>query len=207
MPGMGRIGYGRRMVTGYSQNIRGQIHNFRAAAGAVSIALAGLLFGPTLRRALAPNRRALTQGLLGVLVLTAATFGAYSCVRHAIPEVASEVRRLYGLLTAPPGPRAAIPLLTLAVLGEELVWRGVLYPALTQRMSRPVAVGIATLLYALPQAGSGSWLLVALALGCGSLWTLQREWTNGLLAPTITHLGWSLCLFVVAPLEGHGAPW
>jgi membrane protease YdiL (CAAX protease family) len=61
------------------------------------------------------------------------------------------------------------------------------------------------MLYALPQAGSGSWLLMAVALGCGALWTLQREWTHGLLVPTITHLGWSLCLFVLVPLE-EGAP-
>lgn len=144
--------------------------------------------------------RAVVVGVLGAAALTTATYVAYPFAVQLVPWLGPEVTALYALLEAPPGPRAAYPVLLGVVVVEELVWRGLIYDMLEQRMRPAIAVPVATALYAIPQVATGSWVLVAVALGCGSIWTAQRARTGSLVAPLITHALWSSAVFAVVPL-------
>lgn len=82
-------------------------------------------------------------------------------------------------------------------IAEELFFRGALFSAVGDRW--PVLV--TSLLYALVTAATGNPMLVFAAIVLGLLVGLQRRVTGGVLAPTITHLTWSLgMLFLLPPL-------
>lgn len=132
------------------------------------------------------------------LALAALTYLAYP-LAQGIPGLEGEVAALYDDLRDSPGPVLGLPLLLLAVLAEEVVWRGVLMRRLSWRQPW-VAIAIATVAYAIPQAFSGSWVLVLVALGCGGIWTTQRHWSGGIAVPALTHAVWNCAVFVIYPL-------
>ena len=115
-----------------------------------------------------------------------------------LPGAEAQVDALYANLQHPPGPVAALPVLALAVVAEEVVWRGVAIDVLGP--NAPRALFGAALLYAIPQVLSGSWLLFVLALVCGVAWGLLRLWRGSLWAPMATHFAWNLVVFVFWPL-------
>ncbi len=170
------------------------------AAASATLAIGWMSAGQALRAQLVTTPRGVAQGLAGGILLTGVTHLSYALTAPLVPGLSQEVRRLYDLLEAPPGPLAAIPILTAVVLAEELVWRGILLPALRTRLRAWPAIALATVLYALPQLASSSWVLVAAALGCGAVWTLQRERSGSLVVPTVTHLTWDILVFVAFPL-------
>ena len=139
-------------------------------------------------------------GLAGAGLLALATHALYPLAADLIPGLGAQVDHLYADLRDWPGPLYALPLLMLAVIAEELVWRGVLMRQLRWRKSF-VAVIIATAAYAIPQVFSGSWVLVAAAVGCGFIWTAMRAYTGGITAPALCHAGWNLVAFVFLPLD------
>jgi membrane protease YdiL (CAAX protease family) len=85
-------------------------------------------------------------------------------------------------------------------MAEELLWRGALLEALERRTSRLAAFAISVGSYALAQLGSGSWIVFALALVCGALWTLERLLTRSLLASAISHLIWTQTVILLHPV-------
>jgi membrane protease YdiL (CAAX protease family) len=54
--------------------------------------------------------------------------------------------------------------------------------------------------YAAAQIGTGSWILVLLALVCGTVWTLQRRWSRSLLSPLLAHLIWTPVVILLHPV-------
>lgn len=142
-------------------------------------------------------------GAIAGAVMALATQLVAPVALQLVPGAEAEVDALYANLAHPPGPIAALPVLALAVVAEELVWRGVAMELLAERPWW-VAVGAAALLYALPQIASGSWLLVALALACGLAWGAMRRWRGGLVAPITTHFVWNLAIFVLWPIRSQG---
>ena len=82
-----------------------------------------------------------------------------------------------------------------------MLWRGALLDALRRYLPVGTAAVLSTLCYAGAQLGSGSWLVVALAVVFGGLWTAQRLWTRSLLAPLLTHLAWTATVVAIAPVE------
>lgn len=171
-----------------------------AVASVVSLALCVVFHARLLRALLFPRPWWWLEGLVGALLLSLLTYASYPWLEVAWPGLGQEVGRLYAWLDAPPGRVRAIPILVLAVLAEECVWRGVLHLRLRQRLSRAAAVLVGSALYAAPQLASGSWVLVAAAFGLGVLWAVQRVRTGSLWVPFLTHLGWDLTVFVALPL-------
>ncbi len=152
-----------------------------------------------------PERRgwALAREIgIGVVAGAAMAAATHLCAPAAlglIDGAQAEVDALYANLAHPPGPLAALPVLALAVVAEEVVWRGVAMELLADRPAW-VAVGAAAVAYALPQIASGSWLLCVLALVCGSTWGALRRWRGSITAPMATHFVWNLAIFVLWPL-------
>jgi len=91
----------------------------------------------------------------------------------------------------------AVVLVVTAVNGvaEELYFRGALYAALPAHR----AVVGTTLIYAAVTAVSGIVLLAFAALVLGAVTAIQRRRTDGILAPIVTHLIWSLGMVALLP--------
>jgi uncharacterized protein len=79
-------------------------------------------------------------------------------------------------------------------IAEELFFRGSLYAAFPARpvLASTAAYGIATL-------GTGNLLLAFSAFVLGAVVGLERQRYDGLVAPILTHLSWSLTMLVALP--------
>ncbi|ROR52956.1 hypothetical protein EDD41_0075 [Luteococcus japonicus] len=95
--------------------------------------------------------------------------------------------------------RGSLPIVALLTalngLGEEYFFRGALFQALPRHRQ----VLVSTVLYSVVTAFSGIPLLVLAAAMLGAVVGLQRRATGGFLAPTITHLVWSLGMLFLLP--------
>jgi len=169
-------------------------------AGCAAIALAWIVDAPALRERLAPAMRPAALGLAVGLAMVAATLLGWPPIERAFPPLGDALERAYRPLADWPGARAALPVIALVVLAEELVWRGVLVEHLEARGPRAGRTALAAALYAGTQLTTGSLLLVAVALACGAVWTALRLHTRSLLAPLIAHLVWALAVFALRPL-------
>lgn len=153
---------------------------------------------------LQPDLAGLAWGLVAGAAMTAATYLLYPLLLAAEPAVASEVAELYDQLQLR-GLGTALPLVLLVVAGEEILWRGALLDGIvrTRRWNRRrlAEVAVVTGVYAAAQAGFGSLLLVAVAFGCGFVWSVLRLTTGQLVAPLASHLVWSSFVLWLAPLE------
>jgi uncharacterized protein len=171
-----------------------------AATGAGTVVLAWRADAHRLRALLRLDLRSIATGLAAGLLMLAATYLLYPLGVAAFPGLDPRVAQLYRPLAAPPGPVAALPVLLLAVLAEELVWRGLVLDALTTRLPAGPSVAAAAILYALPQVASGSAIVMAVALACGIVWGAERVRTDGLTVPLLTHAIWSTTVFALVPL-------
>lgn len=127
-------------------------------------------------------------GLLLVLFLVGAL------VVSQVPPLAGPVQDL--LNHAPRGSLPIVALLTaLNGVGEEYFFRGALFQALPRHRQ----VLLSTVLYSVVTAFSGIPLLVLAAAMLGAVVGMQRRATGGFLAPTITHLVWSLGMLFMLP--------
>lgn len=133
---------------------------------------------------------------LGV-VLVVATHAAFRILPFAFRH---EVRVLY--LSIDGGlPRPVLAAITAGVvLAEELVWRAAALEILRPRRGVKVRGVVAVALYVLPQIVGGAWLLMLAAAGLGAVFTVQRLTTGRLVPPLLTHMVWSVAIFVVVPL-------
>jgi membrane protease YdiL (CAAX protease family) len=93
------------------------------------------------------------------------------------------------------GPRALVLAVALVNgVGEEIFFRGALLAALEPRR----AALISTVIYVAVTAATGNLALVVAAAVMGTIFTLERLSTGGILAPITTHLTWStLTLFLL----------
>lgn len=169
-------------------------------AGGLCAVLAVWAGGAPLLARLTGGRSHWLRGIVAGLGMAVATWGVYPWARTWVPDLAVAVARLYAQLQDPPGPVLALPIIALVVVAEELVWRGVVFDVLERRFPVWVAITLGAIVYAVPQLASGSWVLVGLALGCGLVWTAQRQFSGGLLVPTVTHLTWDILIFVAVPV-------
>ncbi|OGQ89436.1 MAG: hypothetical protein A2289_07465 [Deltaproteobacteria bacterium RIFOXYA12_FULL_58_15] len=170
-----------------------------------AVATVGLMVSdrrPTMEL-LAPNRRVIMTGVLGGVLTAIATHLGYAFTLWIWPSFAAQTRCLFAVFEALPGSAASLHWLVLIIVAEEVLWRGAWVTILGARWS-VVAVVVPTILYAIAQLASGLWLVGALALGCGLVWTVERLWTRSLLAPLITHLIWDLGVMVWIPIDIPG---
>ena len=170
------------------------------AAAAVALWLAGSHTKSELRALLRTPWRAKAGAIAFGLLLAAATHIAFGLANIYAPALTRGVPELYSAIQATPGPVYAIPLVILIVFAEEVVWRGLVIHELNRRIGPTLVFVVAVLLYVLPQLVSGSWELIVVAamLGCVFVW--QRLTTGRLGDPFVTHLVWSVAVFVVFPV-------
>ena len=145
------------------------------------------------------NRNVLV-GVVTGLVMSLATWALYPLSGELVPQIHTEVPKLYALLRQTPGPVAAFPVLVVVVLAEECVWRGLAIDLFARGRPGAATVFLSAVVYTLPQIAFRSPLLVVVAMACGLVWGALRIQTRGLVAPLIAHLTWDLLVFVLYPV-------
>ncbi len=178
--------------------------NIYAIMGPFALSVAAViaaLSSRELRRWLRPTRLAVLSGLSVGIAMTVSTYPLYWLARGVFPELGSRVSVLYseahGVTLA-----EALPWVLAIIVAEELLWRGALLHVLARRVPNSLAMALSVASYALAQLGTGSWIVMLLALVCGSIWTLQRHLTRSLLSPLIAHLIWTPAVILIHPVTG-----
>ena len=131
-------------------------------------------------------------GAVGVL-----TFGAFVAARalgQQLPVVSGALDTV--LDTADAGPiLLVLSIALLNAVAEELFFRGAVFSALEPW--RPALTS--TIVYATATAATANIALVAAAAVMGTVLSLERISTRGVLAPIVTHLTWSTLMLLALP--------
>jgi membrane protease YdiL (CAAX protease family) len=143
------------------------------------------------------GRRSSSSLAVRSLVLGLLLVGVFLVAGLAVGQVPVLARPVRHLLDHADGAWLPLVAVLTAVNGvaEELFFRGALYAGV--RRHDPVLV--TTLVYVVVTAASGIPLLVLAAAVIGVVTALQRRATGGLLAPTVTHVTWSLGMLLLLP--------
>lgn len=168
---------------------------------AVALGLAVLLFDPSASTALLqPSPRLVLLGAAAGGVMAAATYLLYPPLARILPFIATDTTQLYAAFRAPSLVVALVALVPV-IVGEELVWRGVVQASLVQRLGAWGGVALAAVVYALVHAPLGSPVLVAVAFFCGLAWGTLRATTASLVPTLVAHLLWNVLVLVWLPLD------
>jgi membrane protease YdiL (CAAX protease family) len=154
---------------------------------------------PYLWARLRPSRRLVAMGVLSGLGLYL-VFAAGALVVRATPlwpyvQGVAELTR-----TAAPQGLAALVIVFGTSPSEEVLWRGAVFARMTRRYGagwRPVIA--TTAWYAAFVALSGRVVLPLAALVCGAVWARQRQVTGSLVPGLVSHILWSLLMFLYVP--------
>jgi membrane protease YdiL (CAAX protease family) len=139
-------------------------------------------------------RRPVASAILAGAAL-AAVFVVGALVVRQVPALSDRVERV--LDYASDGSWPIVLLLTIANgIAEEVFFRGAVQPALPERGRLPASV----LIYAAMTMATGNLMLGFAAVLLGAVVSLQRRATGGVLAPVLTHVTWSVLMFVALPL-------
>ena len=126
-------------------------------------------------------------------LLLAGLFVVGGLVVRQVPGLDAQVRHVLDH-----ADQGSIPLLLVITalngVAEELFFRGALYAATTR-----CPVIVTTLAYAAATLATGNVMLAFAALLLGTVVGLERRATGGILAPTITHVVWSVSMLFVLP--------
>ena len=170
---------------------------------AVALGVAVLVFDhPAANRLLQPSRRLVLLGAAAGGAMAAVTYLLYPVLARVAPFIASDTARLYAAFR-PPSLLIASVALGPVVLGEELVWRGVVQAALVRRLRPWGGVTLAAAAYALAHAPLGSPVLVIVAFLCGLFWGALRATTSSLVPTLVAHLVWDLLVLLWLPLDSR----
>jgi uncharacterized protein len=172
------------------------------AIGGAAIALGTavvLLERPSSGSLLQPSPRLIFLGVAAGCAMAAVTYLLYPPLTRVLPFIATDTALLYSAFRAP-SPRVAAIALGPIILGEELVWRGAVQAAATQRLGARAGVALAAVAYALAHAPLGSPVLVAVAFACGITWGTLRTTTASLVPPLVAHLVWDVLVLLWLPL-------
>jgi membrane protease YdiL (CAAX protease family) len=175
------------------------------ALGAAAVALGLAIFLLDRRASIAHLRPSPGLALLGVAtaaLMATATYLLHPALVELWPPIATDTAKLYAAFRAP-SPAVAAAVLLPVVVGEELVWRGVVQGALARRYGRWAGVALAASAYALVQAPIGSAVLVAAALACGLVWGALRAVTGSLVPTLVAHLLWNIVVLLWLPLDSR----
>jgi uncharacterized protein len=173
------------------------------ALGGVSIGLGGslaLLDRVNAKRLLRPNLSLVLVGLFLGGLMSAATYLLYPQLTRLAPFIADDTALLYSVFRGP-SPTLALFTLIPVIIGEELVWRGVVQSVFSRRVGLIVGVLLSALVYSLVLAPLGSLVLVLVAFACGLVWGALRAMTQSLIPPLVAHLLWDLLVLLLMPLD------
>jgi hypothetical protein len=175
------------------------------AVGTTSVALGTMALAldwRELRPLFAWRIRPLLAGLLVGIAMTALTYVLYPAFERSVPGLSRDRDILYSRLHAASAAAdrwrrlALLPIL----VGEEVVWRGLIQSALAGRRGALTGVVIGAALYAAAQSPAGSPLLVLTALACGLVWGSLRAATRSLWGPILAHAIWDGAVLFIAPI-------
>ena len=168
---------------------------------AAALGLAVLLFDrPASTALLQPSPRLVLLGAAAGGVMAAATYLLYPLLARILPFIATDTTQLYAAFRAPSLVVASLALVPV-IVGEELVWRGVVQASLVQRLGAWGGVALAAVVYALVHAPLGSPVLVAVAFFCGLAWGTLRATTASLVPTLVAHLLWDVLVLLWQPLD------
>jgi membrane protease YdiL (CAAX protease family) len=174
------------------------------AIGGAAVGLGGavLVLDPAARRSLHTSPRLAFIGVCVGCLMTAATYLLYPILARLSPFIATDTASLYAWFRALPPVIASLALLPV-IVGEELVWRGVVQTELVRRLGPWRGVTLAALAYALAHTPLRSPLLVAVALLCGMAWGTLRAVSGSLVPSLLAHLVWDVLVFLWLPLDAR----
>jgi len=142
-----------------------------------------------------PHLRWLAAGSGAGLLMAVATIALYEPVTQAFPSLRPDVEALYDAFRSP-GVVVTMFVMPIVVVGEELVWRGLVLGKLLARIPAGAATLAGTLLYAAAHAPIGSPALVMACLGAGFCWSAIRVATGSVVAALVAHLVWDYAVLV-----------
>lgn len=172
-----------------------------ALAGVIGIGLALRTLGTNWRRSLGWSWPNASSGIALGVAMVGTTQILGRLLLPQMPTVALETQRLYALLSSAGSPKHFLPIIVLVAGAEELVYRGVVTTFCRTRLRPTLTVLCSALLYTVPLGASGSWLLVAIGITVGALWTVARLRSNGVVVSLFAHGMWSCATFVMFPLR------
>jgi len=168
---------------------------------AVVLGVAVLLFErPPPTALLQPSSRLVLLGATAGCLMAAATYLLYPVLARAVLLIAADTAKLYAAFRWP-SPVVASMALVPVVVGEELVWRGVVQASLVRRLGVWRGVALAAVVYALVHVPLGSPVLIAVAFFCGLAWGALRATTASLVPTLAAHLLWDLLVLLWLPLQ------
>lgn len=168
---------------------------------AVALGLAVLLFDrPAATALLRPSPRRILLGATAGGLMAVATYALYPVLARLAPFIATDTARLYAAFRAPSRVLASVALVPV-ILGEELVWRGVVQASLVQRLGAGRGLALAAALYALVHVPLGSPVLVGVAFFCGLAWGALRATTASLVSTLVAHLSWDVLVLLWLPVD------
>jgi membrane protease YdiL (CAAX protease family) len=168
---------------------------------AAALGLAVLLFDrPASTALLRPSPRLVLLGAAAGAVMAVATHLLYPPLARVLPFIATDTTQLYAAFRAPSLVVASVALVPV-IVGEELVWRGVVQASLVQRLGASGGVALAAVVYALVHAPLGSPVLIAVAFFCGLAWGTLRATTASLVPTLVAHLLWDVLVLLWLPLD------
>jgi uncharacterized protein len=176
-------------------NVYTAIGPYACAVSLLSLALDWRCIASSLR----PRLRPISIGVAVGVGMTVLTYPVFRLAALVWPELDASVQGLYqGARSASLAQAFGWTIAT--IVAEELLFRGVWPHALSQRMSTKQAYVVSLTSYALAQLGTGSWVVLLMAVAMGTIWTLQRHLTGSLLSPLISHLIWTPTVILLYPV-------
>jgi membrane protease YdiL (CAAX protease family) len=164
---------------------------------AVVLGVAVLWLDPASTTLLRPSLRLIVLGAVLGGAMVVATYVLYPPVARMVPCIATDTARLYAAFRAPSLVVASLALAPV-IIGEELVWRGVVQTSVVEPFQAVVSTA---LLYALVHVPLGSPVLVAAAFFCGLVWGALRAATASLVPTLVAHLLWDALVLLWVPLD------
>jgi membrane protease YdiL (CAAX protease family) len=164
----------------------------------VTVAIAALR-PRALKHELRVTPRAVISGLAVGAVMTVATYPVFDAAAALIPSLRGNVAYLYGA-AATRTVLSSLPWVLVIVFAEEFLFRSALFEALGRRFRPALAIGGTVAAFAAAQSGTGSFIVVLMAIVCGAIWTVQRHALDSLLSPLIAHLIWTPVVILFKPV-------
>ena len=152
------------------------------------------------RQLLRPKRRLIVLGVIVGGLMAVATHLMYPVFIGLVPQVTVDIADLYAAFRA---PSVWVPILFLGpvILGEELVWRGVVQTELSERFGTGQGVLLAAGFYTLVQVPVGSPVLLLTAFSCGLVWSALRASTRSLVSALVAHILWDVAILLWLPID------
>jgi len=168
---------------------------------AVALGLAVLLFDrPAATALLRPSLRLTLLGAAAGGLMAIATYLLYPLLARSLPFIATDTAQLYAAVQVPSLVVALVALVPV-IVGEDLVWRGVVQTSLVQRLGAWRGVALTAFVYALVHLPLGSPVLVAVAFCCGLAWGALRAATASLVPTLVAHLLWDVFVLLWLPVS------